>query len=179
MYGQNTVYPCNKMLLRNTNSELLILHYKWNKKHHDKRSQSQKIINRMIPCIWNIYRNGEYSNSFLETEVGRGWLLWPVHSLGKTLLALQSFILYSEVRWALGSITVNKASGGDEFQLSYFKSWKMLLLKCCTQYAGKSGKLSSGHRTGKGQFSFQSQRKAMPKNAQITTQLHSSHTLVK
>ena len=37
------------------------------------------------------------------------------------------------------------------------------------------GKLSSGHRTGKGQFSFQSQRKAMPKNAQTTTQLHSSH----
>ena len=29
--------------------------------------------------------------------------------------------------------------------------------KCCTQYASKSGKLSSGHRTGKGQFSFQSQ----------------------
>ena len=40
-------------------------------------------------------------------------------------------------------------------------------------------KLSSGHRTGKGQFSFQSQRKAMPKNAQTTTQLHSSHTLAK
>ena len=39
--------------------------------------------------------------------------------------------------------------------------------------------LSSGHRTGKGQFSFQSQRKAMPKNAQTTAQLHSSHTLVK
>ena len=41
------------------------------------------------------------------------------------------------------------------------------------------GKLSSGHRTGKGQFSFQSQRKAMPKNAQTTAQLHPSHTLVK
>ena len=40
-------------------------------------------------------------------------------------------------------------------------------------------KLSSGHRTGKGQFSFQSQRKAMPKNAQTTAQLHSSHMLVK
>ena len=40
-------------------------------------------------------------------------------------------------------------------------------------------KLSSGHRTGKGQFSFQSQRKAMPKNAQTTAQLHLSHMLVK
>ena len=39
--------------------------------------------------------------------------------------------------------------------------------------------LRSGHRTGKGQFSFQFQRKAMPKNAQTTTQLHSSHILVK
>ena len=38
---------------------------------------------------------------------------------------------------------------------------------------------SSGHRTGKGQFSFQSQRKAMPKNAQTSAQLHSSHTLAK
>ena len=54
-----------------------------------------------------------------------------------------------------------------------------MLWKCCSQYASKFGKLSSGHRTGKGQFSFQSQRKAMPKKAQITTQLHSSHTLVK
>ena len=66
-----------------------------------------------------------------------------------------------------------------EFQLSYFKSWKMMLWKCCTQYASKFRKLSSGHRTGKGQFSFQPQRKAMPKNAQTTAQLHSSHTLVK
>ena len=54
-----------------------------------------------------------------------------------------------------------------------------MLWKCCTQYASKFGKLSSGHRTGKGQFSSQSQRQAMPKNAQTTTQLHSSHMLVK
>ena len=54
-----------------------------------------------------------------------------------------------------------------------------MLWKCCTQYASKFGKLSSGHRTGKGQFSFQSQRKAMPKNAQTTAQLHLSHTLAK
>ena len=66
-----------------------------------------------------------------------------------------------------------------ELQLSYFKSWKMMLWKCCTQYVSKFGKLSSAHRTGKGQFSSQSQRKAMPKNAQTTTQLHSSHMLVK
>ena len=65
------------------------------------------------------------------------------------------------------------------FQLSYFKSQKMMLWKCCTQYASKFGKLSSGHRTGKGQFSFQSQRKAISKKVQTEAQLHSSHTLAK
>ena len=54
-----------------------------------------------------------------------------------------------------------------------------MLLKCCVQYASKFGKLSSGHRTGKGQFSSQSLRKAMPKNAQTTIQLHSFHMLKK
>ena len=54
-----------------------------------------------------------------------------------------------------------------------------MLLKCCTQYASKFAKLSSGHRTGKGQFSFQSQRRAMPKNVQTTVQLCSFHMLVR
>ena len=36
-----------------------------------------------------------------------------------------------------------------EFQLSYFKSWKTMLWKCCTQYANEFGKLISGHRDGK------------------------------
>ena len=55
----------------------------------------------------------------------------------------------------------------------------MMLWKCCTQHASKFGKLSSGHRTGKGQFSFQSQINAMSKNVQTITQLHLSHTLAK
>ena len=52
-----------------------------------------------------------------------------------------------------------------------------MLWKCYTQHVSKFGKLSSGHRTGKGQFSFQSQRKARPKNAKTTAQLHSSQTV--
>ena len=48
----------------------------------------------------------------------------------------------------------------------------MMLWKWCTQYASKFGKVSSGHRTGKGQLSFQSQREAMPKNVQTTTQIN-------
>ena len=88
---------------------------------------------------------------------------------------LEPDILECEVKWALESITTNKASGGDGIPVELFQ----ILRKCYTQYASKFGKLSSGHRTGKGEFSFQSQRKAMPKNAQTTAQLHSSHTLVK
>ena len=65
-----------------------------------------------------------------------------------------------------------------ELQLSYFKSC-VQLWKSCTQYTSKFGKLSSDHRTGKGQFSFQSQRKTIPKNAQITIQLHSFNMLAR
>ena len=58
--------------------------------------------------------------------------------------------------------------------------YRQILYKLSYQeYASKFGKLISGHRTGKGQFSFQSQRKAMPKNVETTTQLHSSYTLAK
>ena len=54
-----------------------------------------------------------------------------------------------------------------------------MLWNCCTIYARKFGKVSSGHKTGKSQFSFQSQRKAMPKNVHTTAKLHSSHMLAK
>ena len=54
-----------------------------------------------------------------------------------------------------------------------------MFLKCCTLYDSKFEKLSSGQRTGKGQFSFQSQGKAIPKNVQTITHLPSTHTLAK
>ena len=69
-----------------------------------------------------------------------------------------------------------------EFQLSYFKFWKITQLKCCTQHARKSEKLSSGHRTGKGQFSFQSPRRAISKNVLMILQLliwHASKVMFK
>ena len=80
---------------------------------------------------------------------------------------LESDILECEVKWALGSITMNKASGGDGISVELFQILKDDV-GIFVQYASKSGKLSSGHRTGKGQFSFQSQRKTMPKNVQTT-----------
>ena len=92
---------------------------------------------------------------------------------------LEPDILECEVKWTLGSITANKASGGDGIPVELFQILKDDAVKVLHSICSKFGKLSSGHRTGKGQFSFQSQRKAMPKNAQTTAQLHSSHTLVK
>ena len=92
---------------------------------------------------------------------------------------LEPDTLECEVKWPLGSSTMHKASGGDGIPVELFQILKDDAVKCCTQYASTFGKLSSGHRTGKGKISFQSQRKAMPKNAQTTAQLHSSHILVK
>ena len=92
---------------------------------------------------------------------------------------LEPNILECEVKWALGSITMNKTSRGDGIPVELFQTLKDDAVKVLHSICSKFGKLSSGHRTGKGQFSFQSQRKAMPKNVQSTTQLYSSHALVK
>ena len=95
------------------------------------------------------------------------------------MIILEPDVLEYKVQWALGSITTNKANGGDGIPVELFQILKDDAMKCCTQYASTFGKLSSGHRTGKGPFSFQSQKKAMPKNAQTTAQLHSSHMVEK
>ena len=94
------------------------------------------------------------------------------------IILLEPDILECEVKWALGSITINKTSGGDAIPVELFHILKDDALKV-HQYTSKFGKISSGHRTGKAQFSFQSQRRAMPKNIQTTAQLHSFHMLVK
>ena len=91
---------------------------------------------------------------------------------------LEPDILECKVKRALGSITTNKASGGDGIPVELFQILKDDAVKVLHSTC-KFGKLSSVHRTGKGQFSFQSQRKAMPKNAQATAQLYSSYTLAK
>ena len=102
----------------------------------------------------------------------------PDHHDG-VITHLEPDILECEVKWALGSITTNKASGGDGIPVELFQILKDDAVKVLHSICQQIGRLSSGHRTGKGQFSFQSQRKAMPKNAQTTTQLHSSHILSK
>ena len=73
---------------------------------------------------------------------------------------------------------MNKASGG-EIPVDLFQFLKDDAVKVLHSICQQIWKTQQGHRTGKGPFSFQSQRKAMPKNAQTSAQLHSSHTLVK
>ena len=92
---------------------------------------------------------------------------------------LEPDILECEVKWALGSITVNKATGGDGIPVELFQILKDDAVKALHSICQQIWKTQQWHKTGQGQFSFQSQRKAMPKNAQTITQLHSSHTLVK
>ena len=81
---------------------------------------------------------------------------------------LEPDILECEVKWALKSITTNKASGGVGIPVELFQIPKDDAVKVLHSICQQIWKLSSGHRTAKGQFSFQSQRKAMPKNAQTT-----------
>ena len=63
---------------------------------------------------------------------------------------LEPDILECEVKWTLGNITMNKASGGGRIPAELFQIIKMMLLKCCIQEVSKFGKFSIGHRTGKG-----------------------------
>ena len=92
---------------------------------------------------------------------------------------LEPDILECEAKWALGSTTMNKASGGDGIPVELFQILKDNAVKMLHSICQQIWKTQQCHKTGKGQFSFQSHRKAMPKNAQTTAQLHSFYTLVK
>ena len=92
---------------------------------------------------------------------------------------LEPDILGCEIKWALGSITMNKASKSDGIPAELFQILKDDAVKVLHSTCHKFGKLSSGHQTGKSQFSFQSQRKTILNNVQITTQLHSFHMLAR
>ena len=92
---------------------------------------------------------------------------------------LEPDILECKLKWALGSITTNKTGRHDRIPFELFQILKDDAVKVLHSVCQQIWKTSSGHRPGKGQFSFQSQRKAMPKNVQTIAQLHSSHMLVK
>ena len=77
---------------------------------------------------------------------------------------LEPDILECKVKWALGSITMNKASGSDGIPVELFQILKDDAVKVLQSICQQIWKLSNGYRTGKGQFSFQSQRKTMLRN---------------
>ena len=79
----------------------------------------------------------------------------------------------------LGSIITNKGSGGDGIPVELFQILKDNAVKVLHSVCQQIWKTQQWPQAWKGQFSFQSQRKAMPKNAQTIAQLHSFHTLVK
>ena len=105
--------------------------------------------------------------------------LYNQDNLDGMITHLEPDILECEVKWALENITTNKASGGDGIPGELFQILKDDAVKVLHSICQQIWKTQQWLQPGKGQFSFQSQRKAMPKNAQTTTQLHSSHALVK
>ena len=92
---------------------------------------------------------------------------------------LEPDILECEVKWALGSITMNKASGSDGIRVELFQILKDDAVKVLHSICQQMWKTQQWPQDWKGQFSFQSQSRAMPKNVKTTTQLHISHMLAK
>ena len=92
---------------------------------------------------------------------------------------LEPDILDCEVKWTSESITMNKASRSDGIPVELFQMLKDDAVKVLHSICQLIWKTQQWPQDWKGQFSLKSQRKAMPKNAQTTAQLHSSHMLVK
>ena len=142
---------------------------------HKMKSKDKSTLSLMInfgtvflepPCLTPLVKN-----------VARKWRWWNIPKFSFTQLTEVNNI--SVWRNPSQFLTIHKGLDGlYQPHLFFFGCAGFLLLGfCCIQHASKFGKLSSDYRTEKGQFSFQSQRKAIPKNVQTTTQLHSSHKL--
>ena len=126
---------------------------------------SQEICNQHIGLLtyyllWQEYTEEQYKKDLHDPDNHDG-----------VITDLEPDILECEVKWALESITMNKASRGDGIPVELFQILKDDAVKVLHSICQQIWKTQ--------QFSFQSQRNAMPKNAQTTAQLHSSHTLVK
>ena len=108
----------------------------------------------IIKKRWQEYTEELYKKDFNDPDSHNG-----------VTTHLEQDIKECKVKWALGSITINKTSGGDGIPAELLQILEDDVVKVYTQYANKFGKLSCGHRTGKQiEFSFQSQRRSVPKN---------------
>ena len=120
------------------------------------------------------------ASGFFTTEPPRNpFITYTYIKLSWGILYVEPDILECEVKWPLGSITTNKASGGGGIPVELFQILKEDGVKVLYSIYQQIWKTLQWPEARKGQFSFQSQRKAMPKNVQTTTQLHSSHMLAK
>ena len=126
-------------------------------------TEAEHIKNR-----WQEYTEKLYKKGLIDADNHDG-----------VITHLEPNILECEVKWSLGSITMNKVSRGDEIPAELFHILKDDVVKVLKSICQQIWKTQQWYRTGKRQFSFQSQRKAVPKNTQTIAQLRSSHTLIK
>ena len=131
------------------------------------------------------YNKGQSSIELTEAEDTKRWQEYTEELYPKgfndpdnhsgVITPLAPYILECEVQWALGSITMNKASGGDGIPVELFQILKEDAVKVLHSICQQIWKTQQWPEDWKRSI----QRKVMPKNAQTSAQLHASHTLVK
>ena len=117
---------------------------------------------------WQEYTGELYKKDFHDPDNHNG-----------VVTHLKPDILECKVKWTLGSITTNKARGGDRIPVELVQILKDDAVKVLHSVCQQIWKTQQWPQDWKRSVSFQSQIKAMPKNVQITTQLYSSQTLAK
>ena len=117
---------------------------------------------------WQEYTEGLYKKDLHDPDNHNG-----------VITHLELDILECEVKWALGSITMNKASGGDGIPVELFQILKGAAVKVLHSICQQIWKTQQWPQDWKRSVFIPVPRKSMPKNAQTTLQLHSSHTLAK
>ena len=139
-----------------------------------KKNMAQETIVKTLAEAENIKKRWqEYTEELYKKD------LHDPDNHNGVITHLEPDILECEVKWTLGSITRNKASGDDGIPVELFQILKDDAVKVLHSICQQIWKIQQWPQDWKRSLSFRSQKKALPKNAQITTQLHSSHTLVK
>ena len=119
---------------------------------------------------WQEYTEELYKNDLQDPDNHEGVI---------THTHLEPDILECEVSWALGSITMNKAGGGDGIPVELFQSLKDDAVKVLHSICQQIWKTQQWPQDRKRSIFIPIPKKGTPKNAQTTAQLHSSYTLVK
>ena len=139
-------------LFKKTGDTKGTFHAKMGTRYGDIKDRNNKDLTEAedIKKMWQVYTEKLYQKNLNDPDNHNG-----------VITHLEPHILECKVKWAIGSITTNKANGGYGIPVELFQILKDDAVKVLHSIHQQIGKLSSGHRTGKGQFSFQSQRKAM------------------